>query len=388
MSAKVLIIQGQMKQYRVPLFEKLGRALRQDGIHLKVAYSDPRKGDGRKDNCDLSPEIGLKVKGRWLFSGRALYQPLLKEVAAADLVIAEQANKYLLNYLLLVFSISGIRRIAFWGLGENMGEGRTEISEWLRRQIVAKVGWWFAYTDSTADYLTANGVRRERITVVQNAIDTHEFRALVAGIDEANLAVVRGQLGIGDGDPVGLFCAALSPDKGLRFLLAAAQTIKLTVPRFHLVILGGGPEENVARAAAETYPWVHYVGPKFGVEKARFFRIADAMLLPGRVGLAILDAFAAGLPLITTDVPYHGPEVGYLSDGVNGFLAEHLVEAYASRCISLFADDGMRCKLKAGAMECGQKVSIDAMVSNFRSGIRACLQLSPRSSLLQFERSA
>src|SRR2546430_7127029 len=32
----------------------------------------------------------------------------------------------------------------------------------------------------------------------------------------------------------------------------------------------------------------------------------------GRVGLVILDAFAAGLPLVATDLTFHGPEFEYL----------------------------------------------------------------------------
>src|SRR5712691_5135881 len=98
---KVLIIQAQMKQYRVPLFEKLHAVLADDGVDLRVAYSDPPPNEfAKSDNAELSPQYGIKVPGRWFFGRRLLYQSLGKEIARADLVIVEQANKHILNYML------------------------------------------------------------------------------------------------------------------------------------------------------------------------------------------------------------------------------------------------------------------------------------------------
>lgn len=362
-----------MKQYRVPAFERLRDALRDDGINLRVAYSDPPAADSRNDDCDLSSELGLKVKGRWMFAKRLLYQPLLREVFSCDLVIAEQANKYLLNYLLIVLSLLGFRRVAFWGLGENRSADRSAISEWLRRRIINKVDWWFAYTRSTREYLISNGMPPQRITVVQNAIDTREFSDLVISIRDDELSRARWQFGIGGNDPIALFCGALLPDKGIRFLLEAAVRIKLQIPQFHLFIVGGGAEREVLEAAAQACPWVHSVGPRFGREKALFFRLADVFLLPGRVGLAILDAFAAGLPLISTDISYHGPEIEYLEHGCNGLVAKHDVENYASQVVSFFSNSTIRIKCAEGASESGRRFSMDVMVSNFRGGIHACL---------------
>ncbi|MFZ0758851.1 MAG: glycosyltransferase, partial [Candidatus Sulfotelmatobacter sp.] len=199
----VLIIQGQMKKYRVAFFTRLRDALRADGISLRVAYSELPRKDGRNDEAELPPGLGLKVNAYGLFSGRILYQPLLRAAAAADLVIAEQANRYLLNYLLVILSVLGWKRVAFWGLGENKEEGRSEFSEWVRRQVANKVDWWFAYTTGTRAYLTSNGVSERRITVVFNAVDTQEFSRLLAAIDESELAIAKRRYEIQDHDRVG-----------------------------------------------------------------------------------------------------------------------------------------------------------------------------------------
>jgi glycosyltransferase involved in cell wall biosynthesis len=371
--ARVLIIQEQMKEYRVPFFIRLSDALQQDGILLRVAYSEPKGWDGRNDSCDLPSNIGRKVRGRWMLGGRVLYQPLLREILRADLVIAQEANKHLLNYLLVLVSTLGFKRISFWGFGANRNENRLVFSEWIRKKIVSKVDWYFAYTRSAVECLVAKGVRRERITVVENAVDTQEFSDLVGAIDDSEICLKKKQFGIEEASCIGLYCGVLSPDKGIDFLLRAAVLVRQQLPSFHLLVAGGGPEHEKVSLAASTHPWIHYLGPTFGRDKAMLFKMAGVVLLPGRVGLAILDAFAAGLPLLTIQVSYHGPEIEYLEDGRNGLMVKNDVSLYASRVVSVLSDASLREKFQRAASDSGRRYSIDAMVSNFRNGIRACL---------------
>jgi len=370
---RVLVIQGQMKQYRVPFFVKLHEALLGDGIVLKVAYGADSSSGRRGDGADLPEEIALKVKSLRIPTTRLIYHPILGEVAASDLVIAEQANRYLVNYLLLVLANLGLKRVAFWGLGKNKDEGRSEFSEWLRERIAKRVDWWFAYTKGTRDYLTSNGVSAEKITIIQNSIDTEDFCRQLDAIGADEIAGARRHFGIEDGNPVGLFVGALLPDKGLRFLLESARLIKTRMPGFHLFIVGGGQEQDAVGAACQSLPWVHFVGPRFGQEKALFFKLSDLFLLPGRVGLAILDAFAAGLPLVTTDISYHGPEVEYLESGCNGLISGQDPAEFSDRVLRLLSDPDLLRKMKNRARESSSRYSIEVMVENFRTGICGAL---------------
>src|SRR5437879_1278091 len=142
---KVLVIQTQMKQYRAPLWARLHDLLCADGMQLTVAYSEPPEIELRKnDNCDLPPEYGLKVRGYWIWRDGLLYQPLLKLAAASDLVIVEQRTRLLLNLFLLPLTLVGLRRVAFWGHGENRNVEQIQLSEWYRRNVLNWVSWWFA----------------------------------------------------------------------------------------------------------------------------------------------------------------------------------------------------------------------------------------------------
>jgi len=374
----VLMIEAQMKQYRAPFYARLNDALRADGICLTVAYSDPSPSEARKnDNCELPPEYGLKVNGYWLWPDRLLYQPLLRRAMASDLIIVDQWNKLLLNHVLLLLSRLGLKRVAFWGLGENLQADRSEFSEWYKKLTLNSVSWWFAYTKGTAKYLEAHGVPASKITPAQNAVDTQEVREHLKSLTVEDRAHLSARLGIPDTASVGIFCGMLDKVKSLPFLVESSRIIKARIPDFHLILVGGGPEQATVQRLIDDLPWVHWVGPRFGKEKAEFLAISDAFLLPGRVGLAVLDAFAAGLPMLTTRLTIHGPEIEYLEEGVNGLMSDQSPAAFAEAVSSVFSQRDYMVKLQGGAIASAEKYSIENMVANFRGGIRSCLGLSP-----------
>jgi len=374
---RVLIIEAEIKQYRIPLYAMLRDALRDDGIQLTVAYSDPGPVDLlKKDSRELPPEYGKKVRGHWFWAGRLLYQPLLILALRSDMVIVNQENKFLLNHVLLPLSRMGLRRVAFWGHGENHWPPRIRLSEWYRRRTLNWVSWWFAYTKGTAKYLESQGVAPSKITVVQNAVDTREIRDCVQHLSREEKMALRTRLGIPEKALVGIFCGAFHKEKGIRFLIESSRIIKERVPGFELILVGAGPDQGMAEQLARGLPWIHVMGPRFGIEKARLLAVSDVFLLPGAVGLAIVDAFAAGLPMLTIRLDTHGPEIEYVDEGVNGLICDPNVHAYAEAVSSLLVNADRMGHLRAGAAASSQKHSIENMVENFKMGIEACLNWS------------
>jgi L-malate glycosyltransferase len=380
---RVLIIQAQMKRYRVPFFVKLHGQLRADGIQLRVAYSQaPKSEQARGDNADLPDDFGVKVKGYWSPGERFLYQRLWREIACADLIIVEHANKHLVNHLLLLLRVAGQRRLGFWGLGANKQADRSRFSEWYKQITVRWADLYFAYTAAVAREVTAWGVPQDRIITVQNAIDTREFQAHIHAITNSKLDAVRAEYGIRPDSSVGLFCGMLDPVKSVPFLIDCCRIIKERMLRpFHLLLIGGGREQDAIQHLIKGLPWVHAVGPRFGLEKAVFFKSSDVFLLPGRVGLVILDAFTAGLPLITVQIPFHGPEMEYLEDGVNGFVVPRNAAIYANTVVRLLQDSASLVRLKEGALRSAEKYTVDAMVENFRAGVMRCFSITTAQKL-------
>ena len=121
---------------------------------------------------------------------------------------------------------------------------------------------------------------------------------------------------------------------------------------------------------------MHSLGIKVGQEKAKVFRLASVVLNPGLVGLHVLDALTAGLPIVSTRQARHSPEVAYVKDGTNGVLTDDSAEAYASQVIKLLIDAPFREMIAANARQDGHRYTVDRMAQNFVSGIEACLALA------------
>ena len=186
----VVAVVANVKQFRHVLYQRLHARLLHDDIDLKVYYSAPGRLEATKqDSCDLPTLLGKRVRRIYCCRDRMLLQfPPLQDLARADLVIVVQANGYLLNYPLLLLAALGLKRVALWGHGRNR-QGRSEsLSEYLKRRLALTPTWWFAYTSQTATYLRSIGFAADRITCIDNAIDTDAFRMAVQAVSPEALA--------------------------------------------------------------------------------------------------------------------------------------------------------------------------------------------------------
>lgn len=372
----VLIVQAVAVRYRLPFFERLHDALEREGVRLRIAYGQPCGVDRyRYLAVDVAPGLGVKTRNRWFLGGRVLLQSVLKEAMAADLVVVEQANKHLVNYMLLVFSRLGLKKVAFWGHGWNRQQRKANgLSARLKDFLLRHADWWFAYTPGTARYLRNRGVPARIITIVGNSVDVRCFREQLADVSAAEVLQQRRDLNIEAGSKVALFCGSLYREKKLDFLVEAARMVKKRVGAFHLVIIGDGPERTFVQELEKKESWVHYAGPRYGRQKAVCFKLADVFVNPGLVGLGILDAFVAGVPVITTDIPTHSPEIEYVHHDENGLVSEFDAPHYANAVLKAITDGAFHSRLSRGALASVGRHSLEAMVENFKAGVIECLK--------------
>lgn len=369
---RVVILETQLKRYRVPFVHQLAAALRVHDISLVVGYSDPPPQDrDRADTVELDRELGHKLPLATLWHGRIVLQPAWALVRDADLVIVGQANGLLFNYVLLALSRLGVKRVAYWGHGYNHQARGGGVAEWFKRKLLGRIDWWFAYTPEVTTYLVDQGIREDTITTVYNTIDIEALRIAIAGVDRAR---ARARLGIALESRVALYCGALVPEKQLGFLVDAAAEVRRLVPDFELVIVGAGRERAMLEALAHYRPFIHVVGPAFEADRATYFAISDVCMLPAYAGLAVNDAFAAGLPIATTDHPGHGPERGYLTPTVDSIVSDFDVDGYAQAIAELLADPASLAAMKAAARRAADRVPMQRMVAAFTEGIVRCLE--------------
>ena len=181
---RVVIFYKSIPQYRRRFFELLRERLASDGIGLELIYGRPTMEDAAKgDSVDLPWAVKAGSRSVRLAGRELVWQNGLTRLRRGDLVIVEQASKLLLNDVLFAVHRAGLIRMAFWGHGRSTRlRPLTDRGERVKRYMSRRVWWWWAYNERSAAYVRDLGYPDERITRVQNSIDTLSLVAAAAAV--------------------------------------------------------------------------------------------------------------------------------------------------------------------------------------------------------------
>ena len=155
---------------------------------------------------------------------------------------------------------------------------------------------------SFANNLENIGIRPEQITIHHNSVNA--FRPA----SHENVAELRRSLQIPDGARILLTVGRLSREKGQTDLIEAIALLRKENegPELRLVIVGEGPDierlQDEARKSAAA-DWIIFTGHQADV--TAYYTLADLMVLPSHTEgspNALLEAMAAGLPIVATAV--------------------------------------------------------------------------------------
>ncbi len=167
-----------------------------------------------------------------------------------------------------------------------------------------------AVSPAVADELHQMGIKAP-IHVVPNAIDVAAFGP-VPGLRET----VRARLGLSADDFVAVCVGQVQPRKGIDPFLRAARAL----PDVKFIWVGGMPfrvltadHHRMLREMADAPPNCRFVGEVLNEETRDYYAAADCLFFPSRhetFGLAVVEAAAAGLPLLLRDLPAYGALFG------------------------------------------------------------------------------
>ena len=145
-----------------------------------------------------------------------------------------------------------------------------------------------------------------------------------------------------------LFAATLYREKGYLDLIEAFAQVAPKYPEWKLVLAGNGSQEAGIGKAEQLRAGnrVRFLGWVKGADKDRAFRSASIFCLPSYAEgfpMAVLDAWAYGLPVVTTPV---GGVPDIVVDGENGLLfTPGDVATLASKLSMLIENEELRAKI-------------------------------------------
>ncbi len=196
----------------------------------------------------------------------------------------------------------------------HMADPLKKQTRWLVRLAVDNV---VAVSGFARDGLLEAGLPEGKVSVVHNGIETGRF-APQPGAREA----ARAEFHFSDGDLVIGTAGALNAGKGLFVLLEAVRRFQKRRPQSIVKVLMAGEGEGrgeLEKRAGELGVRTVFAGRRLDME--RIYQAMDIFAFPSicreTFGMVIIEAMAAGLPVIASSVG-GVPEI--IKDGENGIL--------------------------------------------------------------------
>ena len=162
----------------------------------------------------------------------------------------------------------------------------------------------------------------ERAAAFERARIGGEFRVIPNGVDIGRFATAHeAPADLGSGRRL-LFVGRLDERKGFPIAVEAFGALAQTHPDLHLVVVGDGPQ----RAAVDTLPTalrarVTMLGSVPNAEVPPIYAACDLYVGPATggesFGLVLVEAMAAGVPVVASDIPGYDEVI---TDDVDGLL--------------------------------------------------------------------
>ena len=229
---------------------------------------------------------------------------------------------------------------------------------WLDQRLIARTDRLIGNSVAVAEFYKSIGYPPDRVTVIPNGIEIPESTPFDRDALLAEFEIPRGSHVIG-------FVGRLAKQKRVDDLVFAMGLVAILRPDAHLLLVGDGPERDKLMKFARDINvdrLTRFTGHRS--DATNLLRLMDLFWIASDFegqSNSIMEAMAAGLPVIASDIP---PNRELVIDGETGFLVKVGDRAgfqqFADR---LLADPELARRLgDAGRERMRQHFSINNMV--------------------------
>jgi glycosyltransferase involved in cell wall biosynthesis len=172
-----------------------------------------------------------------------------------------------------------------------------------------------AVSPAAKQNITETGTNPKKVVVVYNGVEPLE------PLTERERQEARAELGYLADDFVCVCAARLEREKGVEYILKAAEMLIQSHPQVRFVIAGIGSEEDSLRQAAERAELSNVTFLGFVSDVRGVFGIADIMVNASHgteaTSLSLIEGMSLGLPAVVSDF---GGNPFVVGEGMNGLL--------------------------------------------------------------------
>lgn len=211
-----------------------------------------------------------------------------------------------------------------------------------------------AVSEAERQHIIALGVAAEKIHVIPNGIPA------MPDVDRPKL---RSSLGLSPQDVCLGFIGRLVPQKAPERFVTAIARLAQRLPQVRGIVVGSGPLEPAVHALADQLGVsnrIIWVTNRSGPQVLPAF---DTLVLPSLyegMPYVLLEALAAGVPVVSTDV---GGVAEAISSGETGFIVpQDNIEALIAKIGLLIEDEALRRQMAQTSLRKSGEMSVDRMV--------------------------
>jgi len=372
---KVIFITNIPAHYRVAMLNKADEILRKNDIEMTVVfvrqtykrrdYWSADKNNFKFRYIFLNNKYSISIGRKKLLESGLGIRKILAEIKP-DLIVSGGFSLLSLN--VSIFSRKhGIKYALYSGETESTSKKLLfkRLRYHLRNYIIKNAHYFIVYGKKAEEYIENFGIKKNRISVAINSIDTNRFIQKLGSVEKkANKNVNL------------LFVGELRESKGLIHLLKALDIIE--EKGFELRIVGDGAYRKYLNKyiADNKISFVKFEGKISHDEMQNYYRQSDVFILPSifeHFGLVLVEAACAGLPLIATTLT--GGAFDVIEEGINGYIVDPFDHGGFSEKIGrLISDKELRIRMgKASLRIIENKVNINLSGLGFANGIIKCL---------------
>ncbi len=251
--------------------------------------------------------------------------------------------------------------------GKNLEQQSFSIN-FLRKIIIKNADLITAISHYLKNY-TKNLNKKSKIVVIPNGVDIECFSK---DYSYGELSSVADSLGIKPGEKVMISVSRLVFKNGIDDLIRAfARISKSTADNYKLLLVGDGemkPQLQSLSKKLGIFDNIIFAGSISHADLPKYLKISDIFVRPSRsegLGIAFLEAMAAGIPIIATKV---GGIPDFLKDKETGLFAEAgNQEDLAEKIKLILSDDDLSVRLTKNAKNLvAEKYNWNIVAQQFR----------------------